>query len=80
MTTRNHQAITVDPSSPCGYEIKRAALHQAGRYDDAIQTFETMLSKMVHSPDLQTRGELSPRYRIKYDLLTSSNRASRSIR
>lgn len=48
-----------------GYEIKRAALHQTGRYDDAIQTFETMLLKMAHSPDLQIRGELDPRYRVK---------------
>ena len=60
MSTRNHQAITLDPSSPWGYEIKRAALHQAGRYNDAIQTFETMLSKMAHSPDPQIRGELNP--------------------
>ncbi|KAF8552474.1 TPR-like protein [Imleria badia] len=50
-----NQAITLDPSSPRGYETKRAALHQAGRYDDAIQTYETMLSKMAHSPDLQIR-------------------------
>ena len=65
MSTRNHQAIALDPLSPWGYEIKRAALHQTGRYDDAIQTFETMLLKMAHSPDLQIRGELDPRYRVK---------------
>ncbi|KAF8549252.1 hypothetical protein OG21DRAFT_613560 [Imleria badia] len=49
------QAITLDPSSPWGYEMKRAALYHAGRYDDAIQAFETMLSKMAQSPDLQIR-------------------------
>ncbi|KAF8548747.1 hypothetical protein OG21DRAFT_1515960 [Imleria badia] len=52
---RAKHAITLDPSSPWGYEMKRTALHQAGRYDDAIQTYETMLSKMVQSPDLQIR-------------------------
>ena len=57
LSTQNYQAISLDPSSPWGYEMKRAALHQAGRYDDAIQTFETMLSKMAHSPDLHIRGE-----------------------
>ncbi|KAF8551264.1 TPR-like protein [Imleria badia] len=49
------QAIALDPSSPRGYELKHAALHQAGRYDDAIQVFETMLSKMAQSPDPQIR-------------------------
>ena len=45
--------------------MKRAGLHQAGRHDDAIQTFETMLSKMAQSPDIQIRGESYPRYRLK---------------
>ena len=60
MSTRNHQAIAFDPSSPRGYATKRAALHQAGRYDDAIQTSEMMLSKMAQSPDPKIRGELCP--------------------
>ena len=51
------QAITLDPSSPWGYLAKRTALHGAGCYDDAIQVYETMLSKMAESPDLQIRGE-----------------------
>ncbi|KAF8554548.1 protein prenylyltransferase, partial [Imleria badia] len=49
------QAIALDPSSPRGYEIKRDAFHQAGRYDDAIQTFETILSQMAQSPDPKIR-------------------------
>ena len=53
-----HQAIALDPSSPWGYEMKRTALHQVGCYGDAIETFETMLSKMVQSSDPQIRGEL----------------------
>ena len=47
----------LDPSSPWGYERKHAALHGAGRYDDAIDTFETMLLKISQSPDLDIRGE-----------------------
>jgi hypothetical protein len=47
----------LDPSSPCGYERKHAALHGAGRFDDAIGTFETMLSKILQSPDPEIHGE-----------------------
>lgn len=50
------QAIALDPSSPRGYEARRAALHGAGFYGDAIQTYETMLSKMGESPDTHMRG------------------------
>ncbi|KAF8547970.1 hypothetical protein OG21DRAFT_1607157 [Imleria badia] len=56
-----NQAIALDPSLPWGYEVKRAALHQAGLYDGAIQTYEMMLSKMAQSPDLQIR-ELRDQY------------------
>ncbi|KAN0101128.1 hypothetical protein V8E55_001112 [Tylopilus felleus] len=50
-----NEAITFDPSSPWGYLAKHAALHGAGLYDDAIQAYETMLSKMAESPDPQIR-------------------------
>ncbi|KAF8553229.1 TPR-like protein [Imleria badia] len=46
-----NQVIKLDPSSPWGHERKHAALHAAGRYDDAISAFETMLLKMSQSPD-----------------------------
>ena len=46
----------LDPSSPWGYEGKHAALHGAGRYDDAIGTFETMLLNISQSPDPEIRG------------------------
>jgi hypothetical protein len=49
--------IELDPSSPWGYERKHAALHRAGRYDDAIGTFETMLLKISQSPDPEIRGQ-----------------------
>ena len=47
----------LDPSSPWGYERKHAALHRAGRYEDAIGTFETMLLKISQSPDPEIHGE-----------------------
>jgi len=47
----------LDPSSPWGYERRHAALHMAGRYDDAIDMFETMLLKISQSPDPEIRGE-----------------------
>ena len=57
LLTHHRQVITLDPLSPWGYERKHAALHRAGRYDDAIATFETMLLKIPQSPDPQIRGE-----------------------
>ena len=48
---QDHQVITLDPSSPWGYERKHVALHRAGRYDDAISTLEMMLLKISQSPD-----------------------------
>lgn len=47
----------LDPTSPWGYERKHAALHVAGRYDDAIGTFETMLLKISQSSDPEIRGK-----------------------
>jgi len=52
----------LDPSSPSGYEVKRAALHEAGDYDGAVNAFEAMLSKIAQSPDLDVQRELYPRY------------------
>ena len=73
MSIRIHQAIALSPSSPLGHEAKRVALHAAGRYDDAIQTFETMLSKMAQSADPQIQGKLYPQFTIH--LLKSFERA-----
>ena len=60
--TRHHQVITLDPLSPWGYEMKHAALHKAGDFDNAVAALETMLSKMVRSPDPDIHRELYPRY------------------
>ena len=54
----DHQVTMLDPSSPWGYEMKHAALHNAGDYDNAIAAFETMLSKMSQSPHRDIQREL----------------------
>ncbi|KAI9570085.1 hypothetical protein HD554DRAFT_2019319, partial [Boletus coccyginus] len=51
-----NKVITLYPSSPWGYERKHAALHRAGRHDEAIGMFETMLLKILQSPDPEIRG------------------------
>ncbi|KAF8554675.1 hypothetical protein OG21DRAFT_1508679 [Imleria badia] len=50
-----NQVIMLDPSSPWGYEMKHAALQKAGDYDNAVDAFETMLSKIAQSPDLSVQ-------------------------
>ena len=57
MLTDTVQVITLDPASPSGYERKYAALLGIGHHDDAIDAFETMLSKMSGSSDPEIRGE-----------------------
>ena len=52
-----YQVIMLDPSSPWGYERKHAALHRAGRYEDAVHMLETMLSKISRSLDPDIYGE-----------------------
>ncbi|KAF8123611.1 hypothetical protein EV363DRAFT_1272508 [Boletus edulis] len=54
-----NQVITLDPSSPWGYEIKHAALHEGGDYDNAVDTLEVMISKIAESPDpdVQQQGD-----------------------
>ncbi|KAG2743684.1 hypothetical protein P692DRAFT_20838379 [Suillus brevipes Sb2] len=49
------KVIELDSLSYLGYNLKRAALHGAQRYDEAIQAFRTMLSKLDDAPDIQTR-------------------------
>jgi hypothetical protein len=55
--------------------MKHAALHKAGDFDSAVDAFETMLSKIVQSPDPDIRRELYPRYHHKDDLFTLFDRA-----
>ncbi|KIK40720.1 hypothetical protein CY34DRAFT_806895 [Suillus luteus UH-Slu-Lm8-n1] len=55
------KVIELDSLSYLGYNLKYAALHGAQRYDEAIQTFQTMLSKLDDAPDIQTQ-ELRQQY------------------
>ena len=71
--------ITLDPLSPRGYEMKHAALHKAGDFDNAVDVLETMLSNIALSPDLNIRRELYPCCHDKDDLFTLLDRAWRSV-
>ncbi|KAG2335862.1 hypothetical protein BDR05DRAFT_206006 [Suillus weaverae] len=55
------KVIQLNPSSHVGYELKYAAFHGAQCYDEAIVTFQTMLSKLDNAPDAETR-KLRQRY------------------
>lgn len=55
------KAIELNPSSYTGYQVKHAALRGAQRYDEAIEAFEIMLSKLDNAPEAQIR-ELRPQY------------------
>ncbi|OAX40071.1 hypothetical protein K503DRAFT_28372 [Rhizopogon vinicolor AM-OR11-026] len=48
-----------------GYELERAALHGAGRYDEASEAFKTMLSKLDEGPDAQIRSKDRITYALK---------------
>ncbi|KAN0080388.1 hypothetical protein V8E55_009954 [Tylopilus felleus] len=50
-----NRVIMLNPHSPWGYEKKRVALHKAGRYSEAVSTFETMLWKASQLPDPEIR-------------------------
>ncbi|KAG1793190.1 uncharacterized protein HD556DRAFT_1527681 [Suillus plorans] len=49
------KATELNPSSHVGYELTYTALHGAQRYDEAIEAFKIMLSKLDDSPDAQIR-------------------------
>ncbi|KAG0705636.1 hypothetical protein DFH29DRAFT_996722 [Suillus ampliporus] len=49
------KVIELNPSSHVGYKMKHAALHGAQCYNEAIEAFQTMLSKLDNSRDTQTR-------------------------
>ncbi|KAG2127929.1 uncharacterized protein EDB93DRAFT_181708 [Suillus bovinus] len=60
-------AIELNPSSYRGYEVKHMALYGAQRYDEAIEAFQNMLSKLEHSPDTQIQ-ELRQQYVNRSDV------------
>ncbi|KAG2113754.1 uncharacterized protein F5147DRAFT_834759 [Suillus discolor] len=49
------KVIELDSLSYLGYNLKHAALHGVRRYDEAIETFQTMLSILDNAPDVHTR-------------------------
>ncbi|KAF8120149.1 hypothetical protein EV363DRAFT_1374870 [Boletus edulis] len=50
-----NKVVSLDPSSPWGYDMIHAALHKGGDYDNAVDALELMLTKMAesHDPDVQ---------------------------
>ncbi|KAG2368632.1 WD40-repeat-containing domain protein [Suillus spraguei] len=49
------KAIKLDPSSHIGYQLTHAALRGLERYDEAIDAFTIMLSKLDHAPKARIR-------------------------
>ncbi|KAG2353162.1 hypothetical protein BDR07DRAFT_1434241 [Suillus spraguei] len=49
------KVIELDPSSHIGYQLTHAALHGLQRYDEAIDAFTIMLSKLDHAPEAKVR-------------------------
>ncbi|KAG1791546.1 uncharacterized protein HD556DRAFT_642316 [Suillus plorans] len=49
------KVVELNPSSYLGYKLIHAALHGAQRYDEAIEAFQVMLSKLDNSADPQLR-------------------------
>jgi hypothetical protein len=45
------QVIELNPSSYLGYEVKYTALHGAQLYDEAIEAFQIMLSKLDNASE-----------------------------
>ncbi|KAG2142871.1 uncharacterized protein EDB93DRAFT_1252134 [Suillus bovinus] len=50
-----HKVTELNPSSHVGYQLTHTALRGAERYDEAINAFKIMLSKLDESPDPQIR-------------------------
>ncbi|KAG2335872.1 hypothetical protein BDR05DRAFT_971370 [Suillus weaverae] len=48
------KVIKLNPSSYFGYQLKHTALHGAHRYDEAMEAFKIMLSKLDNAPDTET--------------------------
>ncbi|KAG2353482.1 heterokaryon incompatibility protein-domain-containing protein [Suillus spraguei] len=62
------KVIELNPSSYIGYQLKHAVLHDTKRYDEAIEAFRTMLSKLENTPDTQTRNlhqQYTPPYKAE---------------
>lgn len=63
------KVIALDSRSYLGYQLKHAALHGAQRYDEAIEAFQVMLSKLDSTPNTQVRGEVQIITRVEINAL-----------
>ncbi|OAX35388.1 hypothetical protein K503DRAFT_773522, partial [Rhizopogon vinicolor AM-OR11-026] len=62
------QKVTeLDPSSYLGYELKHAALHGGQRYDEAIEAFEIMVSKLHDAQDTPIQTRLHQQYITRFE-------------
>jgi tetratricopeptide (TPR) repeat protein len=66
------KVIELNPSSYLGYNLKHTALHGAKRYDEAIQTFKIVMSKLDDAIDVSAQ-QLRQQY-------LSPSEAARDIR
>ncbi|KIK46471.1 hypothetical protein CY34DRAFT_800323 [Suillus luteus UH-Slu-Lm8-n1] len=63
--------IELNPSSYLGYELKQGALHSAGRFDEAVEVFNIMLSKLNDVLD----RKLHPQYVSPAEVLSAIQEA-----
>ncbi|OAX37566.1 hypothetical protein K503DRAFT_226905 [Rhizopogon vinicolor AM-OR11-026] len=68
------KVIELNPSSYLGYQLQHAALDGTQHYDEAIEAFQIMLSKLENSPDAQT-----PELRQRYVSLSEAEGAVRKV-
>ncbi|KAG0708659.1 hypothetical protein DFH29DRAFT_427026 [Suillus ampliporus] len=68
------KVIELDHYSHVAYELKHAALHGAQRYDEAIEAFEMMLSKLDSAPNIHIR-----KLREQYLSPSDAERAIRKV-
>ncbi|KAG1793122.1 heterokaryon incompatibility protein-domain-containing protein [Suillus plorans] len=69
------QKVTeLNPSSHIGYELTYTALRGAQRYDEAIEAFKIMLSKLENSPEAQIR-DLRQQYVCPFEAEDAIRRA-----
>jgi hypothetical protein len=50
------QVIKSNPASYFGYQLQHTVLHGTHQYDEAIEAFKTMLSKLENACDTETQS------------------------
>ncbi|KIK21827.1 hypothetical protein PISMIDRAFT_11981 [Pisolithus microcarpus 441] len=72
------EAVKADSSNPWGYEAKHAALHEAKRYDEAIDALNSMLHAIEQSRNPELR-QLRKNYISPSDTIAAINSVAREI-